>query len=76
MGVVTGLAVYRFALSGDMRIFLATGVLGGFTTFSAFALDSYFLYERHTGLAGIYVLASVVLSMIALLAGVAVTKIF
>jgi CrcB protein len=76
MGVVTGLAVYRLALSGDMRIFLATGVLGGFTTFSAFTLDTYFLYERHTGLAGIYIIASVVLSMIALLAGIAAVKAF
>jgi CrcB protein len=75
MGVVTGFAVYRLALSADMRLFLATGVLGGFTTFSAFALDSYFLYERNGGLAAIYILASVMLSLAALLAGIAVERV-
>ena len=51
--------------------FLLTGVLGGFTTFSAFSLDAFALYERGaTGLAALYVLGSVVLSIAALAAGV------
>lgn len=49
---------------------LMTGVLGGFTTFSAFSLEAFTLFERgETGLAALYVVASVVLSLAALVAG-------
>lgn len=51
--------------------FLLTGVLGGFTTFSAFSLDTFTLWERgQVVLAGAYVLGSVALSILALVAGV------
>lgn len=51
--------------------FLLSGVLGGFTTFSAFSLDAFLLYERgQVGLALAYVLGSVILSIAALGAGV------
>lgn len=51
--------------------FLMTGVLGGFTTFSAFSLEAYTLYERGAvGQAAIYVGLSVVLSLTALVAGI------
>ncbi len=54
----------------DLRIFLATGVLGGFTTFSAFSLDVVTLYERGAVLAAImYVAASLFVSVAALVAG-------
>ncbi|MCB6180037.1 fluoride efflux transporter CrcB [Rhodobacter sp. Har01] len=47
--------------------FLMTGVLGGFTTFSAFSLDTLTLYERgQTGLALLYVAASITLSLAAI----------
>jgi fluoride exporter len=53
-----------------VRLFFATGVLGGFTTFSAFSLDAVLLWERaQTGAAIAYVVASVVLSIASLLAG-------
>jgi fluoride exporter len=53
-----------------LRLFLATGVLGGFTTFSAFSLDAVVLWQRgETGIAILYVLASVILSILALIAG-------
>lgn len=56
--------------SQDARLLLMTGVLGGFTTFSAFSLDAWLLWERGAILhAGAYVLASVVLSIAALGAG-------
>ncbi|MGL4439612.1 MAG: fluoride efflux transporter CrcB [Bosea sp. (in: a-proteobacteria)] len=56
--------------SQDMRLLLMTGVLGGFTTFSAFSLDAWLLWERGAFFhAGAYVLASVVLSIAALGAG-------
>ncbi len=54
---------------------LMTGVLGGYTTFSAFSLDALFLYERgEAGLALAYVVGSVVLSIGALVFGVLVTR--
>jgi CrcB protein len=57
------------------RLFLATGVLGGFTTFSAFSLDAALLFERgQPGLAAIYVLASVIGSIAALFAGLALVR--
>jgi CrcB protein len=55
--------------------FLMTGVLGGFTTFSAFSLDTLTLWERgDIGLALAYVAGSVLLSILALAAGLAVTR--
>lgn len=54
---------------------LMTGLLGGFTTFSAFSLDAVTLYERgQVGAAASYVTASVVLSIAALFAGMALMK--
>lgn len=61
---VVAYAVLRGEGGLGMRLFLATGLLGGFTTFSAFSLDTLSLAERgDTGLAAAYVLASVVLSI-------------
>ena len=55
--------------------FLMTGVLGGFTTFSAFSLDAMTLWERgQTGLAAGYVLGSVALSLAAIVAGMGATR--
>ena len=58
-----------------MAPLLMTGLLGGFTTFSAFSLDAVTLYERgQIGAAAGYVTASVVLSIGALFAGMALMK--
>ncbi|EPX76863.1 fluoride efflux transporter CrcB [Litoreibacter arenae] len=55
--------------------FVMTGILGGFTTFSAFSLEAYTLFERgQTGAAGLYVLASVILSIAGLIAGVMIAR--
>ena len=55
--------------------FLMTGILGGFTTFSAFSLEAYTLFERgEVGQAVIYVIASVVLSIAALIAGIFIMR--
>jgi CrcB protein len=57
------------------RLFLATGVLGGFTTFSAFSLDAVALWERgDMGLALAYVAASIVLSIGGLAAGLMLAR--
>lgn len=56
--------------SSELRLFFATGVLGGFTTFSAFSLDVVSLFERGEIAASMgYVLASVMLSVCALFIG-------
>jgi len=77
--LVMGLLVGWFALKGGMpqhwQLFLTTGLLGGYTTFSAFSLDAAVLYERGAmGAAALYVLLSVALSIAGLFAGMAVVR--
>jgi len=61
--------------AGRLAPFLMTGVLGGFTTFSAFSLDAVALFEEgRIGAAGLYVLGSVGLSLVGLVAGVALIR--
>lgn len=75
MGVLIELLVLRYAGSGPMRAFLGTGVLGGFTTFSAFSLDLYALIERgEVGLALAYAAGSVTVGLLALYAGIMVVR--
>ena len=75
MGVLVGLLA-RIGAGEGWRLFLGVGVLGGFTTFSSFSLDAVNLAERGQLLvAGGYVLASVVGSIAALLAGLALTRV-
>lgn len=70
MGLLTGLLALKLNLSQEARAFLTTGILGGFTTFSAFSLDVALLVERKAMLAaGAYVAASVLLSIAAVFAG-------
>ena len=74
---VMGALATTLALKGGQRFapFLLTGILGGFTTFSAFSLDAMNLWERGQGQAAIaYVGASVILSLLAVLAGAALAK--
>jgi fluoride exporter len=75
IGLLAGYFAFRGAPSQHWRLFLTTGILGGYTTFSAFSLDAVLLYERGAlGLAAIYSLASVVLSIGALLAGLWIVR--
>jgi CrcB protein len=75
MGVVTELVLRRLGGSTEARVFMATGILGGFTTFSAFALDFAALLQGERIAEGIiYILASVVLSILAVFAGLALGK--
>jgi len=70
MGVFVELLARRFGGSHELRLFVATGILGGFTTFSAFSLEVAVLWERgDVGYALAYVTASVALSVAALFAG-------
>ena len=52
-------------VSGEWRLLLVTGLLGGFTTFSAFSLETGLLWERHPALAALYVGASLTLGLAA-----------
>lgn len=76
MGLFVGLmARWLPAWQSDARLFVAIGVLGGFTTFSSFSLDTITLIERGELLqAGFYVLLSVVLCLIGLYLGLLVTR--
>ena len=72
-----GVLIVVMAEKGGMRFapFLVVGVLGGFTTFSAFSLDVAVLYERgEMTSAALYVLGSVVLSVVAVFAAMALTR--
>jgi len=77
MGLLAGYFAYLGDASQSWRLFLTTGMLGGYTTFSAFSLDAALLYERgELGMAALYVLASVALSIGGLFAGLALVRQF
>jgi len=77
MGLLVGIFAFRSGVSQHWQLFLTTGVLGGYTTFSAFSLDAVLLYERgQIGAAGLYVLGSVALSIGGLVAGLALARQF
>jgi CrcB protein len=70
MGLLAGYFAIKADPGQSWRLFLTTGIIGGFTTFSAFSLDVAVLYERGAiAMTAIYVLASVGISVAALFAG-------
>jgi CrcB protein len=70
MGLLAGYFAFRGEAAQVWRLFLTTGILGGFTTFSSFSLDAAVLWERHEPvLAATYVVGSVVVSILGLFAG-------
>ena len=77
MGLIAGYLAFQGDASQHWRLFLMTGILGGYTTFSAYSLDAALLYERgELGLAALYVIGSVVLSIAGLFAGLALVRQF
>jgi CrcB protein len=77
MGLLAGWLILRGEASwaSPLRLFAATGILGGFTTFSAYSLDALLLWERgEPALATAYVTASVVLSIGAAAGGLALVR--
>ncbi len=77
MGLLAGYFAFKGDASQHWRLFLTTGILGGYTTFSTYSLDAALLYERgELGLAALYVGGSVALSIIGLFAGLAVVRNF
>ena len=75
IGVFAEVIARKFGASAEMRVFLITGILGGYTTFSAFSLDAITLLERGEPVTAlIYVASSVLLSALAVFAGLALMR--
>ena len=77
MGLLIGAWALRFNATQEVRVFMATGLLGGFTTFSAFSLDFVTLFERKDYSAAFtYLMSSVGVSVLALFIGLFLSREF
>lgn len=75
MGLLAGWLALKISGGTNIRLFLGVGLLGGFTTFSAFSLDAILMLERKAyGAFTGYVLGSVTLSLLALMAGLILSR--
>lgn len=75
IGLMVETIARRFDASAEMRLFLVTGILGGFTTWSSFTLDAVALFERgDLGLSALYLGGSLVVSFAAVFAGLALGR--
>lgn len=75
MGLLAGLLARVDAGGGELRLLLGVGLLGGFTTFSAFSLEVFNMINRgEIGLAAAYAISSVAGSVLALMTGVFVGR--
>ena len=75
MGLIVELGALKLQISPEMRAFLTVGILGGYTTFSTFSLDSVLLIQRGAYVsAASYILGSTALSILALFAGLWVVR--
>ncbi|MFH5924852.1 fluoride efflux transporter CrcB [Roseomonas xinghualingensis] len=69
IGVIGGAIAAGAAVAPELRLFLVTGILGGFTTFSSFSLDTGALFERSPWLAALYLVASILGGLAAFVLG-------
>lgn len=77
MGAIIGYLAFRGEASQHWRLFLTTGLFGGFTTFSAFSLETVLFLERgEFAMASLYVAASVGLAAVGLVAGLSLLRHF
>lgn len=75
IGVLAGYFAFRTGVNQHLRLFLTTGILGGFTTFSTFSLDAAVLVERHSyAMAAGYIVVSVALALSGLFFGLAMFR--
>ncbi len=76
IGLLVGIA-NKAGLSTEWKLFLATGILGGFTTFSAFSLETIHLFRHaHYLTAFTYIIASIVVGLLAVITGLAFVKLW
>jgi CrcB protein len=75
IGLVWGISFRSFQENIDWKLFLMTGLLGGFTTFSAFTLESVgLLKEQKMGMFILYVAGSVLIGLLATFAGMKLSR--
>ena len=75
MGILAGYFAFKYDASQSLRLFLTTGILGGYTTFSTFSLDAALLWERHQhGRALIYIALSVLGALGGIALGLAIMR--
>ncbi len=75
IGLMVEMIARRFSASMELRVFIVTGILGGFTTWSSFSLDTMVLFERGAiAAAAAYVIGSLVVSFAAVFAGLALGR--
>ena len=75
IGALVGLFAAKWDVSQTTRVFLTVGICGGYTTFSTFSLDAYYLIERGQSFASsAYMIASVALSVGALIAALRLVR--
>jgi len=75
IGLIAGWFALRSQAGQTLRLFLTTGILGGYTTFSAFALDTALLWERGQAWGSLfYVASSVLLSIAGVFLGLAIIR--
>jgi CrcB protein len=75
MGLIVELSALKLHLVPEVRAFLTVGILGGYTTFSTFSLDSVLLIQRGAwGAAAAYMVGSTLLSVLALFAGLWIVR--
>lgn len=76
IGTFVGLFATKWDLPQAARVFLTVGICGGYTTFSTFSLDAFYLIERgEMAASAAYMIASVVLSVTALVAAIHLTRV-
>ena len=77
IGILAGVFALRGGGPAALRLFLVVGVCGGYTTFSTFSLDTWYLIERGAGWSSLgYMLASLILSVIALAGALQIARSF
>lgn len=77
IGLIYQIFCDTISLSDNLKLFMTIGFLGGFTTFSAFSLDVFLLYQSNSKLVAIiYIFITLVLSLLAMLGGMWIFKVY
>ncbi len=77
IGTLSEIMALRWSPSPNIRFFLITGILGGFTTFSSFSLEAGLLFQKQAYFSAfVYISSSVILSLLFFFAGIKIVKLF